>query len=104
MKNLSKFLPVAALVLGLGLVMVESAFKSPQKGTEYGKTVVNGVVHWVDLSGLTYVDSENDLEEGQYTCDEQENEHCTAFFETAPEDDAIDPNNGQEGIFRQYMP
>ncbi|MCY1515164.1 hypothetical protein D9M68_497400 [compost metagenome] len=105
MKNLKKWLPVLALILGLGLVMTQSAFKPSKKDmVEYGKIQTVSGIEWVNLSGLTYVDPFNDLEEDQYTCDEIENEYCTAFFDVndPPQPNDLDPENGTPGEFRPY--
>jgi|GEM_PF-2402217 len=107
MKNIKKFLPVLALVLGLGLVLTQSAFKASKKNmVEYGKIQTLTGIDWVDLSNLTYVDPFNDLEEGQYTCDQHEDEFCTAFFDETeiPDNNTPDPQNGTPGEFRPYTP
>lgn len=103
--NLKKLnVGLVALLLGFGLVVTQSAFKSA-KLQEYGKLETSPGNHiWVDIASLDYVSPENELEEGQYTCDDSEIENCTAFFESQPMPNTPDPENGQPGIFRQYTP
>ncbi len=86
MKNLKKFLPLFAFVLGLGLVFTQSAFKSVDKQLtkEWGFDENLGV--WVDLNDLP-------IDATGTTCDEITLDPCTYIF-----NDTIDPNEEVDPI------
>lgn len=98
MKNLKKFLPLLALVLGLGLVMTQSAFT--KKTEMYGKTYDEEEnVHWVSLEGLTPYNGPGSLPQGTYRCNFSEDETCTAEFSTPPSDNDVPTGIEIDGIF-----
>jgi hypothetical protein len=65
MKNLKNLLPVLALVLGLGLVLTQSAFKSVKtdqytfryNGPDYAQANVENEANWVHDESVTCVDA-----------------------------------------------
>ena len=100
MKNLRKLLPLFALVLGIGLVFTQSAFKSTTT-TEYGYDPNNStglaVNGWVDLTLL--VEDNGSQTPGTYGCDVSA-EVCKGLFETIPNEESIPV--GPEGTFVIY--
>lgn len=102
MKNLKKLLPVFALVLGLGLVFTQSAFKA-KTGDMYGKTYSGSDVIWIPLTELTEDNESEELPLGTYRCEFDEEEICTAEFATPPAVNAIPSAGTVPGIFN-YNP
>ncbi|SFH19451.1 DUF6520 family protein [Pedobacter insulae] len=84
MKNLKKLLPAFALVVGLGLVFTQSAFKAEK--TSYTYYRVGG--EWVAaIPG--------------YSCNEAETEICSEVFDhpnPTPEE------NGTDTVLGEYLP
>lgn len=100
MKNLKKLLPVFALVLGLGLVFTQSAFKSGTTAM-YGKVIGVGTHDWEPLTGLTeFTGSDEDpLTENTYRCLASPSTTCTAEFDAPPVTDEVESAAISNGIF-----
>ena len=99
--NLKKLnVGLVALVLGFGLVVTQSAFKS-SKADMYGK-VISGASHsWEPLAGLTeYTGSvSNPLPDNTYRCLLEPTETCTAEFAIPPVGDEEEISASSNGNF-----
>ncbi|RYY51955.1 MAG: hypothetical protein EOO09_22560 [Chitinophagaceae bacterium] len=103
MKISKTLLPLFALVLGIGLVFSQSAFKPAKVDKEWGMVHnLDETITYIDLDSYSYQDPENPLGSQQYTCDLAPAENCTAFFDVSvtPGPTTPDPANGRSGELR----
>lgn len=85
MKKINLSLPLAALILGIGLVFTQSAFTGAQEKsltTEYVLTPTG----WELASNYTFGN-----EEGNYNCTEEFEKICSGYFVTPPTDPSDEP-------------
>lgn len=95
--QLLKKAPLMAFVLGLGLIIGMSSFKSNIVSTQYGND--NGT--WIPLNDLRPAADPDDLQPGEYTCIQTTEDPCTIYFEDGP---GTPSSNEVYGIFTYVEP